>query len=141
MAYGKCFLSGQYGIVERHHIFGGALRSKSERYGLVVELSPWMHREGPKAAHRSRETMMKLKAYGQKKIMVEYGWDLDTFIREFGMNYLSAAELDEDEISRLANEERERFPQIKAEKQEDSRELPTKPVKVQFTITAQVLPF
>jgi len=94
MGYGKCFLSGRFGYVERHHIFGGPLRSKSERYGLVVELSPWTHREGPNSAHRSGETAKKLKRYGQMKCMVEQGWDLETWIREFGKNYLFEDDLD-----------------------------------------------
>ena len=95
MAYGKCFLSGEYGQLERHHIFGGPLRSKSEKYGLVVELTPWMHREGPVAAHRCGATAQKLKAYGQRKVMIDQGWDLDRFIAEFGRNWLSDEELEE----------------------------------------------
>ena len=34
--YGKCWLCGKVGAVERHHIFGGSNRDKSERDGLVV---------------------------------------------------------------------------------------------------------
>lgn len=95
MGYGKDFLTGDFGMVERHHIFGGALRKKSERYGMVVELFPWNHREGPKAAHRCKATADKLKRYGQRKVMLEQGWDADTFIREFGKNYLDERDLEE----------------------------------------------
>lgn len=30
----RCFLCGGYGAFECHHIFGGAYRKKSEKYGL-----------------------------------------------------------------------------------------------------------
>ena len=36
-----------------------------------------------------------LKAYGQKKVMLEQGWDVDRFVAEFGKNYLTDRELDE----------------------------------------------
>ena len=141
MKYGKCFLSDTYGLVERHHIFGGALREKSELYGLVVELSPWMHREGPKAAHRCGETARKLKRYGQRKIMIERGWTVERFILEFGRNY-------------LADEELERVYQLQKQLGADPEEWELEPTPtwthevtmetpgaVRFTVTAEVLPF
>lgn len=136
MAFGRCFLSGRFGPVERHHIFGGALRGKSERYGLVVELSPEMHREGPAAAHRCRETAEFLKRYGQRKVMLDQGWDAARFIREFGRNYLEAGELEEIETAmapaagggkHLAPEERD---PVHAGR-----------VRIRFTVTAEELPF
>ena len=95
MGYGKCFLGGNYGYVERHHIFSGALRQKSEKYGLVVELSPWMHREGPQAAHRCRETREALCKYGQRKAMIDQCWTLEEWLDEFGKNWLTDEELEE----------------------------------------------
>ena len=99
MAYGKCFLSGVYGIVERHHIFGGARRDLSERYGLVVELSPEKHRLNPDSAHRSGETADRLHRYGQMKVMIEQRWTVEEFRLVFGRNYL-----DEDELAVLEAE-------------------------------------
>ena len=32
--------------------------------------------------------MHLLKMYGQKKAMLEHGWSVEEFIREFGKNYL-----------------------------------------------------
>lgn len=88
----RCFLCGRNGSqdrLERHHIFGGANRSKSEKYGLVVYLcGDRCHRNGKDAAHRSRETREYLRAYGQKKAMEEQGWSTEDFIRIFGRNYL-----------------------------------------------------
>ena len=34
MYYGRCWLCGRWGWLEEHHIFGGANRKKSEKYGL-----------------------------------------------------------------------------------------------------------
>ena len=88
----SCFFCGRNGTgdpLERHHIFGGAYRKKSEKYGLVVYLcGNRCHREGAKSAHRCRETREKLRRYGQRKVMQEQGWDVDRFRREFGRNYL-----------------------------------------------------
>lgn len=95
MAYGKCFLSGTYGIVERHHIFGGARRDLSERYGLVVYLSPAKHQLDRDSAHRNGETAEKLHRYGQKKAMLENDWTVEQFRLVFGKNYLDEEELEE----------------------------------------------
>ena len=92
--YGNCFLSGRFGIVERHHIFGGARRDLSERYGLVVFLSPEKHQLDRDAAHRCGETADKLHRYGQRKAMLEQGWTVEQFRLVFGKNYLDAAELE-----------------------------------------------
>lgn len=86
-----CHLCGRNGAgdrLERHHIFGGALRSKSEQYGLVVWLCGHRcHRGGPMAAHRNGATMAALHEYGQLKAMNEQGWSREDFIREFGKSY------------------------------------------------------
>lgn len=95
MAYGKCFLSGTYGTVERHHIFGGARRNLSERYGLVVYLSPEKHQLDRDSAHRSGETADRLHRYGQRKAMLENDWTVEQFRLVFGKNYLDAEELEE----------------------------------------------
>lgn len=88
----KCFLCGRNGSGDRlevHHIFPGALRKKSDKYGLVVLLcGERCHRNGKYAAHRCRETALQLKQYGQRKAMEENGWTTEDFIREFGKNYL-----------------------------------------------------
>lgn len=93
MANKTCWLCGRIGYgfnaPERHHIFGGANRKKSERLGLVVYLcGNTCHRNGPQAAHNNAETMQRLHEYGQKKAMQENGWTKDDFIREFGKNYI-----------------------------------------------------
>lgn len=88
----RCWLCGRNGAgdpLELHHIFPGPLRKKSDKYGLTVWLcGDRCHRNGPASAHRSRETALLLKRYGQTKAMQENGWTTADFIREFGKNYL-----------------------------------------------------
>lgn len=88
----KCWLCGRNGFydpLDRHHIFGGPNRKKSEKYGLVVYLCHHdCHIFGEDAAHRNAATMLKIRQYGQRKAMQENGWTVQDFIREFGRNYL-----------------------------------------------------
>lgn len=87
--YGRCWLCGKVGAVERHHIFGGSNRDKSERDGLVVLLcGDTCHRNGPRAAHQCAETALELKKYGERKWMYEHEASTDDFRREYGKNYL-----------------------------------------------------
>lgn len=87
-----CFLCGRHGSsysqIEIHHIFGGAYRKKSTKYGLVVPLCHYCHNEPPNGAHHNKHTMLMLHQYGQKKAMLENDWSVQDFIREFGRNYL-----------------------------------------------------
>lgn len=87
--YGKCWLCGKVGAVERHHIFGGSNRDKSERDGMVVLLcGDTCHRNGPRAAHQCAETALEIKKYGERKWMYEHEASTDDFRREYGKNYL-----------------------------------------------------
>lgn len=85
---GCCFLCGKYGPLEEHHVFGGATRKKSEKYGLVVDLCHACHNEPPRGAHHNKDTALYLHQWGQRKAMLEQGWSTHDFIREFGKNYL-----------------------------------------------------
>ena len=87
-----CWLCGRNGAadpLDRHHIFGGPYRRKSEKYGLVVPLCHHdCHIFGRYAAHKNAETAAALHAYGQEKAMREQGWTVERFIQEFGKNYI-----------------------------------------------------
>lgn len=87
-----CWLCGKNGTdepLDRHHIFGGANRRKSEKLGLVVDLCHGScHIFGERAAHRCRETAQALHEYGQRMAMERMGWSTADFVREFGRNYL-----------------------------------------------------
>ena len=92
----KCFLCGRNGAgdpLEEHHIFPGSLREKSEKYGLVVLLcGDRCHRNGKKAAHKSRDTQLQLKRWAQRKAMAENGWSMEDWHREFGKSYIDEEE-------------------------------------------------
>lgn len=95
----SCWLCGKNGCgdpLDKHHIFGGAYRDKSEKYGLYVDLChESCHIFGRYAAHKNAETMEMLRKYGQIKAMKEQGWSVEEFIMEFGKNHLEPAELEE----------------------------------------------
>lgn len=88
----ECWLCGKNGChdpLDKHHIFGGANRKKSEHYGLYVYLCHnSCHLNGPDAAHRNLNTMQELHEYGQRLAMEEQGWTVDEFRLEFGKNYI-----------------------------------------------------
>ena len=92
MGYRECWLCHRNGTtdpLDRHHIFGGSNRNKSEKYGLVVDLCHHdCHIFGPRAVHNNKETRQKLHEYGQKKAMQEQGWTVEDFRLEFGKNYI-----------------------------------------------------
>ena len=86
-----CFLckrNRHAGQLELHHIFGGARRKLSDKYGLCVTLCEECHRLGKHAVHQSAETMQYLHEYGQRKAMIENGWTAEQFREVFGKNYL-----------------------------------------------------
>ena len=86
---GNCHICGAYGYVERHHIFGGTSnRKNSEADGLVVYLCPDCHRNGVHAAHRCRETDLRLKEDGERKWLEDNDNDVTAFIRRYGKNFL-----------------------------------------------------
>ena len=88
----SCFLCGRNGAsdpLDKHHIFNGALRPKSEKYGLYVYLChDRCHIFGKHSAHRYPDTRLLLQQYGQRKAMQEQGWTIEEFRREFYKNYL-----------------------------------------------------
>ena len=86
----RCYFTGN-SPVERHHIFGGSNRSKSEKYGFVVPLRPDLHPNGVMAGKGSDtiDELLKVKAqrYYEKNIGTR-----KEFVNEFGKNYLDREE-------------------------------------------------
>ena len=77
-------------MVERHHIFGGGNRDRSEKYGFVVPLRPDLH---PNGAHTQWDAKMLaidlcLKQLAQFYYEQHFG-DRSDFVRDFGKSYLS----------------------------------------------------
>lgn len=93
---GKCFLCGQYGITEAHHIFGGPNRRLSDEDGLVVYLCPYCHNIPPRGVHFDAQAMKRLRQVGQKAYenrLVKYEGYPEfearvAFMKRYGKNYL-----------------------------------------------------
>lgn len=83
-----CFICGAYYQIEKHHIFGGANRNKSDKDGLIVFLCPECHR-GKDGVHNNAVLMRMLKAFGQMQWMRETGKGVVEFIARYGKNYLA----------------------------------------------------
>lgn len=88
----KCFICKENAngdFLAKHHVFGGALRSKSEKYGLTVYIhNNKCHIFGENAVHKNARINRKLQAYVQKKAMEHYGWSVEDFIKLFYKNYI-----------------------------------------------------
>lgn len=75
--------------LDKHHVFGGALRSKSERYGLTVYIHHnKCHIFGENAVHKNASVNRRLQSFAQKKAMETYGWSVEDFRKEFYKNYI-----------------------------------------------------
>ena len=89
----RCYLCGGpaefFDPLAKHHIFGGAMRKKSEKYGLTVFLhNNKCHIYGDNAVHRNARVNRALQAEAQKAAMEKYGWSVEDFRREFYKNYI-----------------------------------------------------
>lgn len=73
--------------VERHHIFGGSNRKRSEKYGFIAPLRPDLHPNGVFAGKEAKKVDIKLKTMAQEYYESHYGTRED-FIKEFGRSYL-----------------------------------------------------
>lgn len=84
-----CYLCGRnkyFEPIDEHHVYSGANRKISEKYGLKVYLHHWTcHLYG---VHKDAEMGDKLKADVQRQAMEHYGWSIDEFIQIFGKSYI-----------------------------------------------------
>lgn len=81
-----CFLSGEYAdFLHKHHIFGGPLRSWSEKEGLWVYLLPEEHMK----LHITPETERSLKKVGQ--YIFELSHSHEEFMKKVRKNYLTSS--------------------------------------------------
>ena len=102
MSKGICFGCGcWFDNLEEHHLYPGARRDNSERYGMKVRLCPWCHRLGRNAVHQCRETRIRLQKLGEKKFLREHPeLGVEGFIALFDRNYLDEEELPGEAASR-----------------------------------------
>lgn len=82
------FLSGKCGWLEVHHVYGGTMRSLSEKYGLCVYLTHEEHNEAPDGVHYNMANADALRAKVQKIAMEHYGWTVEDWLKIFGRSWL-----------------------------------------------------
>ena len=83
-----CYICGTTFNIHKHHIYGGANRSKSERDGCWCYLCAPHHNMSDSGVHFNRERDLNLRRTCQKLWMEAYNKTEDDFIKEFGRNYL-----------------------------------------------------
>lgn len=84
---GECFMCGRICRTHNHHIFDGANRRLSTRYGLMVYLCLDCHNEPPEGVHHNIANMRKLQVIGQKAFEDIHG-SREYFMQVFGRNYI-----------------------------------------------------
>lgn len=82
----ECYICKGTQNLEKHHIFFGFNRQKSEKYGAWVYLCKPHHTITKFSVHENYEVNLKLKQECQKRF--EELYDHDTFMAVFGRNYL-----------------------------------------------------
>ena len=83
-----CFICGTTFNLHKHHIFGGANRSRSEKDGCWCYLCASHHNMSSKSVHFNKEIDLQLKKVCQTAWEITYNKsDLD-FIKAYGRNYL-----------------------------------------------------
>ena len=81
-----CYFTGS-APVERHHIFGGANRKISEKYGFVIPLRPDLHPNGAFAGDDAHRMDINLKQMAQKYFEDHHG-SREDFRKIFGKSWL-----------------------------------------------------
>lgn len=82
----ECYFTKRRGNLHKHHIFGGANRSISEREGFWVYLTPELHNMSNGGVHFNRYLDLKLKRECQAKY--EETHTREEFMQLIGRNYL-----------------------------------------------------
>ena len=86
-----CFLCGMNRNLEpldKHHVFSGSFRKKSEQYGLTVYLHhSKCHIFGENSVHKNNAVRFRLCRLAQEKAMEHYNWTEDEFRSIFGKSY------------------------------------------------------
>lgn len=89
----ECYLCGRNKIadpcgLEEHHVFGGANRRMSEKYGLKIYLcGENCHRNGVQSVHKNKIVRKSIQAAGQRAFEQRIG-TREEFVRLFGKNYI-----------------------------------------------------
>ena len=79
----ECWVTGSTMNLDKHHIYAGARRNKSERYGCWV----WLRHDVHMDLHERNQALgYELKALAQKRFEELYGHE--KFMEVFGKNYI-----------------------------------------------------
>lgn len=57
----QCYICHQYAHMEKHRVFGGSNRKRSEKYNLVVDLCHKCHNEYPNGVHQNSDVRIPLQ--------------------------------------------------------------------------------
>lgn len=82
----KCWVCGTTQGLHKHHIFPGALRNASEKWGCWVYLCGWHHNLSNEGVHFDRRLDNDLRRVCQRKFEEQYGHE--TFMKVFHRNLL-----------------------------------------------------
>lgn len=82
----ECYLTGSTNDLHKHHVFGGANRSNSEKYGCWIWLRADWHNMSDRGVHFDRQLDLTIKRDTQAKF--ESIWGHAIFLKVFGKNYL-----------------------------------------------------
>ncbi len=85
-----CYLCGDT-ATDRHHIFNGAMRNKSEEYNAVINVC----RECHDLIHKDYSLRESLKAEFQHRIMCDNNMSISQWMETFHKNYLDYWRSDE----------------------------------------------
>ena len=83
----ECYITGETHGLHEHHIFAGANRENSEKYGLKVWLIPELHNMHKNGVHQNKELRHVLHRAGQMAFERVHG-SREKFVEIFGKNYL-----------------------------------------------------
>jgi len=82
----ECYITGSRVNLHRHHVFGGPLRQKSERWGCWVWLRADYHNMSEHGVHADRQLDLRIKRECQEAFEARFGHEL--FMEVFGKSYL-----------------------------------------------------
>lgn len=85
--------------LHEHEVYGGANRPLSQKYGLVVYLTPAGHNMTKEGPHFNAAFMDELHQAGQRAF--EKAYPELNFFQIFGINYLEEREFHHDDLFRI----------------------------------------
>ena len=95
----RCWLTDQNRYVERHHVFNGAYKAASEKYGYVIPVHKDIHNMRWFSIHENRPFRLAIKQFCQRHFELTH--TREEFVEIFGQNFIMDEENDGFEINLL----------------------------------------